>query len=159
MRYLYHLWLLIGRFLYVCFGFFVARIVLNNSIRSRVVFVDKSSGKILLTKSWFGWQKWEFPGGGVGSNEDLYVAAIREIHEEIGYRLTQSDLEYIGDVECRNYSAKFLNHIFIARVDIFKPKISWPEMVDSKWCSLTDIDGRSDRQTIDFVVSYLKSYQ
>lgn len=47
--------------------------------------------------------RWEFPGGKVEKNEDIYTALIREIHEELQCTIETKGLYYEHTHEYDNY--------------------------------------------------------
>ena len=71
-------------------------IYLHNSKRVRVIVACKK--KILLVKSHFGKQSWCLPGGGVEKGENPMSAAIRELNEEVGIQVQESDLVCVGQL-------------------------------------------------------------
>jgi 8-oxo-dGTP pyrophosphatase MutT (NUDIX family) len=75
---------------------------------SRVLVLDREQRVLLLgsrgpTPGGVGIRWWYTPGGGVEDGEDLRTAAVRELAEEIGLRVSPADLE--GPVWFRRYLA------------------------------------------------------
>ncbi len=83
--------------------------------RSRVVLLNEMN-EVLLVQGVIG-SKWSLPGGGIERDETPIEAAIREVHEETGIRLTDDMVRGIavipaGEVAKVNYTA----HLFVAHV-------------------------------------------
>ncbi len=104
-------------------------------VRVRVL-IRNNDGEVLLTRTWFGHQKWSLPGGGIRRNETPAEAAVREVYEETGIRLAIEDLHEMGTFpypeEHRKYS------IACFRVDMPKrpPKVAHHrrlETLDVSW--------------------------
>src|SRR5262245_23898974 len=55
-------------------------------VRARILIVNHEK-EVLLVRSWFGNQKWDLPGGGIGGAETAAEAAVREAYEETGIRV------------------------------------------------------------------------
>jgi 8-oxo-dGTP diphosphatase len=68
-----------------------------NNDRARVLVRDGDS--ILLTRSWFGRQRWSLPGGGIEAGERAIDAACRELQEEIGVHVATAALAPLGVVQ------------------------------------------------------------
>ena len=75
-----------------------------------VVYLYHPSGKFLIQKRSMAKQthpgEWDITGGAVLSGEESIYAAIRETEEEIGVRLSESDLRYIGRYKKKNRFAE-----------------------------------------------------
>lgn len=56
----------------------------------RVVLV-RSDSAVLLVRHWYAPGVWTLPGGGIKGNETPHAAALREVYEETGYRITKID--------------------------------------------------------------------
>lgn len=80
---------------------------------------------------------WEFSGGGVLAGETTKQAAIREIKEELGVIIDESELELLEVFKNRNY---FMD-IFVVRKDIDLKEITLQpaEVVDAKYLSSDEI--------------------
>ena len=132
------LWLFVGKLAYI-----VARPVMyvlrNQSFLSKPrvrVVLKGPQGELLLVRTWFGQQKWSFPGGGVGRGETDTAAAIREVLEETGVRLAETQLRYIGKIT-RNEAIPFTLKIYEASLeDTTLSPLSLPrnlEITDRVW--------------------------
>lgn len=93
---------------------------------------------------------WLTPGGGLNDGESIEDAAVREVHEETGLRLTP---EQLGPViatrvcffpfEGRRYRQS--ESFFSVRVDLFTPQHhGWDEveqraLLDHRWWSLDEL--------------------
>jgi 8-oxo-dGTP pyrophosphatase MutT (NUDIX family) len=72
--------------------------------RTRILVVNENN-EVLLVRNWIGSQEWELPGGGVRRNEDLAVAARRELFEETGIRAKPQDLVHLGLFSTEHFRA------------------------------------------------------
>jgi 8-oxo-dGTP pyrophosphatase MutT (NUDIX family) len=106
-------------------------------VAPRVRVVLKSpEGNILLVRTWFGKQRWSFPGGGIAKGESPETAALREVREETGLILRVDDLKLHDEiVYTDDFDMKFT--IFEAEVAQEKlPKLEWfyrLEIIDRQW--------------------------
>ena len=81
--------------------------------------------------------QWEFTGGGVLSGETTQLAAVREVKEELGICLNETDLELHDVYKHRNY---FMD-IFVVRkdIDLKELTLQLDEVVDAKYLSSDEI--------------------
>lgn len=103
--------------------------------RVRVV-IHSPEGNILLVRTWFGKQRWAFPGGGIAKGESPEAAALREVREETGLILRVDDLKLVDEiVYTDDFDMKFT--IFEAEIAQEKlPSLEWfyqLEILDRKW--------------------------
>jgi 8-oxo-dGTP pyrophosphatase MutT (NUDIX family) len=98
------------------------RVLLTNPAGETLLFEDSDPG--LDDARW-----WVTPGGGIDPGEGEIEAAIREVAEETGYRLQESDL--IGPIARRHvvhgYSDRVIEQdesFYVARTDDFAVDIS-----------------------------------
>ena len=81
--------------------------------------------------------QWEFTGGGVLAGETTSLAAIREVKEELGVNLSETELELFEVYKHKNY---FMD-IYLVRKDLSEEEIVLDrnEVVDWKWLSKDEI--------------------
>ena len=98
------------------------RVLLTNPAGETLLFEDSDPG--LDDARW-----WVTPGGGIDPGESELEAAIREVAEETGYRLQESDL--IGPIARRHvvhgYSDRVIEQdesFYVARTDDFAVDVS-----------------------------------
>ena len=82
--------------------------------------------------------QWEFTGGGVLSGETTQLAAVREVKEELGICLNETDLELHDVYKHRNY---FMD-IYVVRKDFEDEDIVLDEneVVNWKWLTKNEIE-------------------
>jgi len=80
---------------------------------------------------------WEFSGGGVLAGETTKQAAIREISEELGVIIDESELELLEVFKNKNY----FMYIFVVRKDIDLKELTLQpdEVVDARYLSSDEI--------------------
>lgn len=88
----------------------------QNMVRVRALIITPNS-EILLTRSWFGYQRWSLPGGGIARGEKPAEAASREVLEETGIYIKPSDFKHLGDFANGDSSAPFTINCQVARVE------------------------------------------
>lgn len=108
----------------------------HGSRRSRVVLVD--GGKVLLVRDrfslWFDEDAWTVPGGGVRVNETPLVAAVRELHEELGITLRAGDLQLAWEGPISNNGLSYYAYFFIAQLAADTPlKVQKTELKSARW--------------------------
>jgi 8-oxo-dGTP diphosphatase len=109
---------------------------MNKKNVSIVIIIN--NGKILVLKRAEGNRsypgKWNFPGGGVELNEDIYAAAVREVSEESGLQIQQGNLIYLQRAE----TPTLILHIFITNKYNGSVEIN-DESTDYSWVYPDDI--------------------
>lgn len=82
--------------------------------------------------------QWEFTGGGVLTGETTLVAAAREVKEELGICLNESEFELHDVYKHKNY---FMD-IYVVKKDFSEEEIILDknEVVDWKWMSQKEIE-------------------
>lgn len=82
--------------------------------------------------------QWEFTGGGVLTGETTLVAAAREVKEELGICLNESEFELYDVYKHKNY---FMD-IYVVKKDFSEEEIILDknEVVDWKWMSQKEIE-------------------
>lgn len=81
--------------------------ILRNSHRTRVIIrVDE---KILFVRNWLGENSFNLPGGGIKTGEESKQAAIREVEEETGLKLSANQLKLVGNnIALNEYGIKYI---------------------------------------------------
>lgn len=76
---------------------------------------------------------WEFTGGGVLAGETTKQAAVREVQEEMGLQIEESELSLLEVYQHKNY---FMD-IFVVQkdVDVNALTLQAEEVVDARWVS------------------------
>jgi mutator protein MutT len=105
------------------------------------VWTMNSKGQMLITQRHpdkkAGGQ-WEFTGGGVLAGETTLMAAVREVKEELGVELCESELKLVDVYKARNY---FMD-IYVVRKDLEEDAITLDtnETVDWTWATKEEIE-------------------
>lgn len=98
------------------------------------VWVRNSDGKFLVTQRHPDKKAgglWEFTGGGVLAGETTRQAAVRELDEELGVRVDESELSLLEVYQHKNY---FMDIFVVKRdVDTATLVLQPEEVVDAKW--------------------------
>lgn len=131
MKFITLLWQKLGVFLYASLGRFIVPLMLNNTQRTRVLLIKDD--EYLLCKTWLSHGKWSLPGGGIKKNEDIALAAVREVKEELNIELNHDLLTSLGTSQYEHGAVHFTVHIFAYKVENASIKLQWPEIVDARW--------------------------
>ncbi|HJP81093.1 MAG TPA: NUDIX hydrolase [Candidatus Saccharimonadales bacterium] len=125
------LWRLLGRLLspFAIVLFWVYNRTFR-TVRPRVLLFDED-GRVLLVRSWTGYQEWELPGGGCKKGETPLAAAVRELYEETGVRAVSSELILLGEMYVHGYRAP----VYVAHHigDVTLTLDPW-EITSFQWC-------------------------
>ncbi len=100
------------------------------------VWVHNSEGKFLMTQRHPDKKAgglWEFTGGGVLAGETTKQAAVREVQEELGLGIEESEVTLLEVYQHKNY---FMD-IFVVKkdVDVSALTLQAEEVTDAKWVS------------------------
>ena len=127
---------------------------------STIVVLD--GGKFLILKrseTSRGSGMWNFPGGGVEENEDIDVAAARELKEEANLDVETQDMVYLGSL-----TTSYLRiHFFITDKYDGTVLIN-KESDDFRWVSLDEINdykfvggGSLDQELLGEIKKYMEN--
>jgi len=101
--------------------------------------------------------KWNLPAGRIEKNEGLINCLKRETKEETGFEI--KPLYLIGIYHYPQHSAM----IFIFKSKILKGKLIFPpaEIIDAKWCSISEIRnlGKRNRLIASYILESIKDYK
>lgn len=95
------------------------------------------NNKLLLVRIGYSHKKWVLPGGAVDRGEEVMDAAVRELYEESGLRV--SALDHIGT---RFYQEEYKDdtvHYFFGHTDIDDVTIDDQEIIDAGWFLLDEL--------------------
>lgn len=104
------------------------------------IWVQSSNGLLLITQRHPNKKAgglWEFTGGGVHAGEITKQAAVRELKEELGITIEESELHLIEVYKHKNY---FMD-IFTLKKDleIKNLVLQTNEVIDAKWVSKEEL--------------------
>lgn len=97
--------------------------------------IIRHDDKILLIENTY-CVGWTLPGGGVKKNEALLQAAIREVKEEVGIKLTT--LKKLGTVKL-DFERNNLVTVFVGEINLPECQIDGLEVERAKWVKLTEL--------------------
>ena len=124
------------------------------------IWIQNSNGQFLMTQRHPNKKAgglWEFTGGGVLAGETTKQAAVRELEEELGIQIDESELSLLEVYQQRNY---FMD-IFVAEknVDTTMLVLQPEEVVDAKWVSHEELlQMIEEKQTVWSVGLRYKQY-
>ena len=98
-----------------------------------VSIIIKKDKKILLGRriSSHGKNSWQFPGGHIEFNEDIYLCCKREVFEETGVRIKNIErIDFTNDVFLKE-NKHYITLFFLAEYDYGKLEIKEPTKCDS----------------------------
>ena len=104
------------------------------------IWIQNSQGQFLMTQRHPEKKAgglWEFTGGGVLAGETTKQAAMRELEEELGIQVKESEMSLLAVYQQRNY---FMD-IFVVKKDVDTTMLVLQpeEVVDAKWVSHEDV--------------------
>ncbi|MEO8862817.1 MAG: NUDIX hydrolase [Candidatus Saccharimonadales bacterium] len=116
----------------------VFRIYLRGSKRTRTLIICK--GEFLVVSGWLG-TGWSLPGGGLHRGEDPVTGALRELREETGIVLKDSQLIHLLDGHSSTYGLPY-DYVAFHCVINEKPVIQKQTLEISayEWRSLNNFD-------------------
>ena len=123
------------------------------------VFIINHKNQILLQKrspnKKLNPNKWSICAGHVDSGEKLDDAAIREVEEEIGLKLSKEDLHIIEDKRfCRRDVNSHVSRMYYAISDETNFKLQKEEVSDVKWVDLDELIERINNNDETLTLHY-----
>lgn len=127
----------IGKLIYYCGGFILFPVLLGNTTRTRVLVVKDN--KVLLGKTLISKQRWNTLGGGIKKSETSLQGAIREVEEECGIKIDESQIHETGQENYKGFRANYHLIYFVAKTTNDDFKLSGVEMSDLGWFNLNSL--------------------
>lgn len=122
----------------------------KSSRNGAAVVVVNDNGQLLMGRQVKDEYRWSFPGGHIESGESKISAALRELREETGIELKESDLSLLHEDDNDTVFVARLNHTPIAR--------SSEELTDVGFYDVDNIDLNNIRHCcVSSMLHYLKS--
>ncbi|MFF6888643.1 NUDIX domain-containing protein [Streptomyces sp. NPDC012421] len=118
-------------------------------------------GRVLLIKR--GWDPyeghWALPGGHVDEGETSRRAAVRELEEETGVRVTEDELRLVGvwDQPDRDPRGQYVTVTYLATIPAGTPATAGDDARDARWWPLTDLPKRLAFDHADILTAVLRT--
>ena len=113
------------------------------------VWVQNSKGELLITQRHPNKKAgglWEFVGGGVLAGESTAQAAVREVKEEIGITLAESELSLLHVYKRKNY---FMDIYLVKKdFDIKEIVLDSNETIDARWATKEELQLMIEEQKV-----------
>lgn len=112
---------------------------LKGTHRTRIIV--ESQGQILVVKNLIGKNEWGLPGGGLHKNEDPKTGVLRELREETGLVLDESDIKVLfKDTFTKERGFSFYVDCFMAHIESpILPKPETAEILKARWITVDDL--------------------
>ncbi|MGW5003170.1 NUDIX domain-containing protein [Streptomyces hydrogenans] len=117
-------------------------------------------GRVLLIKR--GWDPyeghWALPGGHVDRGETGLRAAVRELEEETGVRVTEDELRLVGvwDQSDRDPRGRYVTVTYLAAVPADTRATAGDDARDARWWPLSDLPERLAFDHADILAAVLR---
>lgn len=121
------------------------------TLRGCAMIAQNEAGEVLLVRPSYGKQVWQWPGGGIGANEDAVAAASREVAEETGLRL--EEIRTLGESRKMLYGATNVVHIF-GGLASGTPRGNGREILEAEWFAIDKLPNRRSIYVDEFLFSY-----
>lgn len=116
----------------------VSFIYLRLHERTRLLILAED--KVLLVQTWHGPGNWSLPGGGIHKNEDIPLAATRELMEEVNIGVGVEQLKPLGVKKYAQHGLTFTCHYFVVELhQTLKIRPRLPEISDAIWAPQSEL--------------------
>lgn len=125
-------------------------IVIRYTTRTKLLIV--CDGEVLVLQSWLGTGSWSLPGGGIHYREKPESSALRELKEETGVVVKNTDLVSLGLLrQTTGHHYKFHGYM----VDMpTKPvlKLRPTEIITAQWLKPNDLKNTPTQQHVQLLM-------
>jgi 8-oxo-dGTP pyrophosphatase MutT (NUDIX family) len=116
------------------------------TVRARVLVTDGTH--VLLVKGrwkiWFDDEQWALPGGGTHRGEAPIEAAVRELREELGLRVSTKQLRLLAKEVVHERGLRYQAHFFVVQIPASTPlKLQVSEIADAQWLNAGTLSPQS----------------
>lgn len=88
---------------------------LHKRVASASVLLTTADDRLLILKAYYK-RHWSLPGGLIDDNESIIEAAVREVFEETGIKLSHTDLEFYAILDRYSDITRSYSFIFAAEI-------------------------------------------
>jgi len=136
----------------------VLYLYLSSSKRTRVMVVVDN--EVLVVRGWIGDGGWSLPGGGLHRNETPEISAVRELKEETGIEVNETELQLIIDdqpVRRHGMSFRIFAYVIILKS---KPALSRQKLEISEltWLNVNELEQIAKDHNYTDVASVLGAF-
>lgn len=143
------LWVAIGRI-----GGYVTWIpvwlVIRFTTRTRVIVV--CGDEVLVLQGWLSTGKWAFPGGGMHRNEQPSSAAARELKEETGIVVKNTELRPLGMMKQIKGQAHNFHGFYVELPAKPRLQLQKIEITQAKWYVLNSLQNLPSEQHVQMLL-------
>ncbi|MFF0486762.1 NUDIX domain-containing protein [Streptomyces sp. NPDC004435] len=124
-----------------------------------VVAVTEDGRVLLIKRGWDPYEgHWALPGGHVDCGETGLRAAVRELEEETGVRVTEDELRLVGvwDQPDRDPRGRYVTVTYLATVPADTRATAGDDARDARWWPLTGLPERLAFDHADILAAVLR---
>lgn len=131
--------------------------LLHDTQRTRILCTY--GDEILLVLPTLAMNKWSLPGGGIRKGEDPAAAACRELHEELGIKITPDMLRLLATEPVNEDSGiPYHCHYYVAAFSERPIPRSVLEIADVRWLSREDAGSIVTQQIVKRALSLWEAH-
>lgn len=110
---------------------------IRDSRRSYALLVKDD--EVLLVRNWLGNGAWSLPGGGAHRHESYLQAVAREVHEELGVMIEESEFNLVGSGTWASNGFRYAYQCSYVRLDDeLRPRKRFLEITDAVFVGMDE---------------------